>query len=115
MITSFQQLQDPEYHFQLVLPQEEKAIKSRLKALSKWCQGFLSGLGDTGITQKNIEEKSLLEALNDIFNITATQYDSLSLEKKDNNEFYYVDLVEHVRISILLIYTENIMGKNKVI
>jgi uncharacterized protein YgfB (UPF0149 family) len=107
-IKSFKQLQDccP----QLVLPKDESPMKKRLKSLSKWCQGFLSGLGETGITQKDIEQKELQEVLKDLFIITGVHHHVSKTKTINDDELHYAELVEHVRISTLLIYTENILG-----
>lgn len=113
MIETFQQLQDEHYSFQLLLPREGIFLKLRLKALIRWCQGFLSGLGDAGITEEDIEKKGLKEALNDIFEITTVQYNTREVVAGDQHaEFFYIDLVEHVKVSVMLIYTENVVSQN---
>jgi uncharacterized protein YgfB (UPF0149 family) len=111
-IKSFKQLQD--CCLQLVLPKDESSMKTRLKSLSKWCQGFLSGLGETGITQKDIDQKELHEALKDLFTITNVKSIVANAKTTNDDELHYIELVEHVRVSTLLIYTENFLGHSNI-
>lgn len=110
VVETFRQFQDQNYSFQLILPEDEKPLRFRIKALSRWCQGFLSGLGDVGFTQEDINQKKLQEVLKDIFSMTGTYYGS-SQSGAETDEFSYIELVEHIRMSAILIYTENILVK----
>jgi len=42
------QLQNTAFSFQLLLPDDEQSLSSRITALADWCMGFLFGLGVEG-------------------------------------------------------------------
>ena len=105
VIISFQQLQSPDCYFRLLLPDDEETLAKRSEALAKWCQYFLSGLGAAGISEEALKRGNLMEAVHDILNISAIDYYDIGHDQE--GEQSYFELVEHVRIAILLIYTEN--------
>jgi uncharacterized protein len=105
LVKLFQQLQDFNYSFDLVLPADTNSLNHRLKALGKWCQHFLSGLGQANFKPTS-SDADLSSALNQLFAISHVQSNQ---ETNEQNENHYMELCEHVRISVLFIYTENIM------
>jgi len=102
MVLSFQQLEDEEHNFQLLLPNDAEDIHFRIKTLSKWCESFLSGLGFSGFEIKEVERTDIKEALNDIAKIAQIKGDE---ENTDNDsEIAFNELVEYVRVAVMLIY-----------
>lgn len=109
MVISLEQLQDSDFEFQLILPDDDEKIKLRFEALSKWCQQFISGLGIGGINQKILDKTKLSEALYDISEIAKADYNQAKDE--DSAEASYIELAEYVRIAVLTFFTEMFSGK----
>lgn len=84
----------------LILPEDETLLSARLSALSDWCGGFLDGivLDNSGLSLPIVQE-----ALADLVNIkeVATQAKS-----SKTNESLYVEVVEFVKVAVLLIHAE---------
>ncbi|HEX4880956.1 MAG TPA: UPF0149 family protein [Porticoccaceae bacterium] len=90
-----------DYGFQLLLPTDEKPLPARVEALAAWCQGFLAGLGQSGVARSLGADTSA--ALNDLAAIGCA--DTL-LDGSEEDERDYAELVEYVRAAALLIDAE---------
>lgn len=95
-----QQLQNTDCSFQLYLPEDKEPLVMRLKALSLWCQAFLTGLGMAGIRQEDIAHQDIAEALKDLFEIAHLEDPSATDADKAEKDF--IELVEYVRIAVIL-------------
>ena len=90
-------LADGEYRFRLLLPDDALAISARLEALAQWCQGFLFALGYGGA------EGVKHEGLDDVAQIAQLE---LGAEETEENEVYFAELVEYVRVVVLQLAAE---------
>ena len=101
---SAKQLQEFSFEFHLLLPDDDQDIHVRTEALGLWCQGFLTGLKLTQIAIANREPGEVTDALNDIIEIAKINYEDT--EENDDNEGAYLELMEYVRLAVLMIYQE---------
>lgn len=92
--------------YTLFLPDDELDLSQRLRCLAAWCQGFLVGFG-TASAQKSISQFSpeTEEALKDIVNIANLSEDS-DTEEDEVNESSYAELVEYLKVAVLLMSSE---------
>lgn len=100
-----EQLEHPDFEFELLLPDDDiEEVSECIKALGAWCSGFMVGFG-TGA--KNLKDDQitaeLQEILKDLMEIGEVE-DSEYKEEEDENDFY--ELIEFVRTSSMLIFTE---------
>lgn len=98
------QLEDAEYGFTLLLPGEERPLHERAEALSEWCQGFLWGLGLGGMQDQAKLPGDVNEVMQDMAEISRLSFATAA----DNNEdeAAYAEIVEYVRMAVLLIFEE---------
>ncbi|MBQ4811753.1 hypothetical protein A7985_13425 [Pseudoalteromonas luteoviolacea] len=98
---------DPEYTFEVYLPQEEEALIDRANALVAWVSGFLLGFG---LKQKDYGKLSadVKEVISDFSEITKldTHFDDTEEDKQAFHE-----VVEYIRVSALLCFAE--MGREQ--
>jgi len=108
---TLKQLNDPTCDFQLLLPNDTEDLENRVHALGSWCQGFLFGLSMGGINDFRKLPENAAEISQDITEIAraGTSYD---LQGTDDDEKALENLIEYVRVGILLINEE--MHPNKV-
>lgn len=97
------ELNDTLLNFSLLIPEGENSLTARLEALKKWCDGFLFGIALAGI--KDIVElpEDSSEILQDIASISQATGDD---EEDDLSEVAYMDILEYVRMGVLLINEE---------
>jgi yecA family protein len=103
---SAQQLREFSFDFQLVLPTDEEDLVTRTEALTLWCQGFLTGLEFAHITIKGTQhpKNEVSEAINDLLEIAKVKFEDVVSSAED--EEAYIELVEYVRMAVLMIYQE---------
>ncbi len=92
-----------DFEFRILLPSDDKPITRRSCALSKWCAGFLSGFGSAGRFEQADLSKEVSEAFGDFSSIAAL---SDEVPEGEDNEADLMEIIEFVRISVLLIFTE---------
>lgn len=101
-----QEMASADSRYTLFLPDDETDMTQRVRALAGWCQGFLVGFGtasgQAGIGQFSAETE---EALKDIVSITSLS-DEFSQDEDESNENAYAELVEYLKVAVLLMSSE---------
>ncbi|EKD70030.1 MAG: hypothetical protein ACD_46C00666G0001 [uncultured bacterium] len=97
-------LNDFLFEFQLLLPSDKEELPLRAEALTMWCQGFLTGLKLTQVQIISREPSEMTEAINDIIEIAKMDYEEVVASEED--ETAYVELIEFVRMAVILIYQD---------
>jgi uncharacterized protein YgfB (UPF0149 family) len=88
--------------FQPLLPDDDRPLDERVRALAAWCSGYLYGLGRSGLLDQLPGD--LGEILQDFSEISrATLAAGEAGEKAERD---YAELVEFVRASVQLAYEE---------
>jgi yecA family protein len=97
------QTPDSALGFQPLLPQDGVALAGRGAELVGWCKGFLYGLGLTGHSLTSLGEEAR-EGLEDLAEITRLDLDAL--EDDERQEQALTELVEFVRVAVMLLHME---------
>lgn len=96
-------LENADFGFQLLLPDDDLAIGQRAEALGAWCQGFLTGFGlQGGQTNASLTEE-LRETLSDMEQIAQLELDP---EENEDSESDLMELHEYVRMAAMMIFSE---------
>ncbi|MDH5377903.1 MAG: UPF0149 family protein, partial [Gammaproteobacteria bacterium] len=99
-----EQLTGGNMNLSLFLRNDEEHLSDRVIDLSDWCQGFLYGLGVSGEEDYEQFPNSTQEVIQDIVDICNAAYESN--ESMEENESAYTEVVEYIRVGVLLIYSE---------
>lgn len=97
-------LQSFEFDFELFLPDDDAPLQVRAEALSDWCQGFMVALNRAGISEDQIATQDAKEALQHMMEISQLDYEVIDVSEKD--EEAYVEVMEYVRMAVLMIYSD---------
>ncbi len=103
--TTRRQLNDPGCEFELLLPDDDDDIEDRVNALGDWCQGFLVGLTLGGVSDFAPLPEDAREIIQDMVQI-ARAGASYEMTGSDEDEHAYAELVEYLRVGVLLINEE---------
>ncbi len=103
-VASAKQLEDFLFEFQLVLPADSEELPARAEALTLWCQGYLTGLKLAQIQLVERKPSEMTEAINDLIEIAKMNYEEVVASEED--EAAYIELVEYVRMAVILIYQD---------
>lgn len=95
-----QQLQNGDFAFALLLPDDEVDLELRTDAMAHWCQGFLMGLRYGGVTDFSKFSGELGEIIDDITEIS--QVTAGQLDYSEEEEQSYAELVEYLRVGVML-------------
>jgi uncharacterized protein YgfB (UPF0149 family) len=98
-------LQNGEFALVPSISDEDADLCERGVTLSQWAHGFLAGYGLSG--QKNTLSDETKQILRDFANISAMQAEMRALEDSNDNEADLTELVEYVRLSAMMMYTEH--------
>lgn len=99
------QLGQGNFEYALLMPDDDEPLSLRTDALSHWCQGFMMGLSYSGVSDPGQFSGETAEILGDIQEIS--QVSSASLENNEEEEQSYVELVEYLRVGVML-FCENL-------
>ena len=96
-------LEDGDYVFALLLPDDEQPLAERAGAFGSWCRGYLSGLGLTGIADLGALGEDAREFLADMQRFGLLAADAVGGE---DDEHAFAELTEFARIGVQLVRAE---------
>lgn len=97
-------IQDRDLGFQMLLSPDTETLERRLEELAEWCGGFLLGLAMGGIKEYKSLPGDIPELMEDLVEISrAGQYE---LGEEDEDENAYMELIEYVRMGVMLVRME---------
>jgi len=97
-------IDDPGLGLSLLLPDEAHSAQARIGAVSAWCQGFLYGVGVSGITPDRDLSDETREALSDIAEITRVDVSAVTDSEADEDAL--TELSEFLRVAAMLIHED---------
>lgn len=100
---TMRQLDSGDCHFQLMLPNDTQPLALRLGALGDWCEGYLAGLGLAGVRDSELLPPNTQEIIHDMVEISRV---GLNERPTDADEAAYAEVVEYVRVGVMLIKEE---------
>jgi uncharacterized protein len=96
------QLRGDSFALTLLLPDDDTPLEERIRCLSQWCQGFLTGFGSAGIPGRSPLSEESEEALSDLASIVRIDEDV----DDDSSEEDFMEIVEYVRMAAVALYME---------
>ena len=97
------QISSPEFGFRPFLPNDDHPIEFRCSELARWCQGFLYGIGASGRLDFRDVGADAREVISDLSAFTALG----SGGESEDLERDYCELVEYLRVGVMLINEES--------
>lgn len=97
-------MDDMNFTFEPLLPEDGASLTRRTQELAGWCEGFLHGVGTSGLQTDKTLSSDVADALRDLAKIS--QVDLADDEADEENEVYWNELVEYVKVAVLNVYTE---------
>ncbi|MGB2064627.1 UPF0149 family protein [Marinomonas gallaica] len=94
-----------EYALVPCMSDDDAPLSERGTTLAQWAHGFLAGYGLSG-HKPNLSDDAK-QVLQDFANISAMQADMEALEENNDNETDLIELVEYVRLSAMMLYSEH--------
>jgi uncharacterized protein len=99
-------LQDEEFTFLPLLPDEEEEIALRTASLASWCDGFLAGFAyATADSNGSALSQETGEILRDI--AAMAQAEPAEDESEEEAEDSYIELVEYLRVAVVNVFMDS--------
>lgn len=98
------QFSDERISFDMVLPDDEQPLEERAEALGQWCGAYLFGLSAGGVNRDTEMDADSQELLRDMAEISRVEFDEEEADIED--EIQYNELLEYIRVGVLLLNTE---------
>lgn len=95
---------DESFGFDVLLPADTAPLSVRTRALSAWCEGFLYGLALGGVREGGTKTDMVEEVMKDFYDISHAGF--VTEAPSEDDEVAYAEIVEYLRISVLLLYQE---------
>jgi len=102
------QLEDRDFAFALLLPEDGQPLSLRSAALFDWCRGFLGGFGLAAGQRPSLSEEGQ-EALADLARLAAAQPEDDG-EDDAGEEDALAEIEEFVRVAALLLHGDGALG-----
>lgn len=97
------QIQELEFSFHLLVPDEYNDLNVRAQAFSEWCEGFLQGLQTCQIVEGSFTDPEARETLMHFQDFSQLDYENLSVTEEDEKAF--MEIYEYARLAVLRIKT----------
>ncbi len=102
-------LQDEEFTFLPLLPDDEEEIALRTAALASWCDGFLAGFAYATAAQERNGGALSQEAGEVLRDIAAmAQAEPAADESEEEAEDSYIELVEYLRVAVVNVFMDSL-------
>lgn len=90
--------------FTPLLPDDEETLAARVAALAAWCEGFLFGLGASGLARDAQLSSEAREVLRDFAELARN--DAATEDGSEEDEMAYAEIVEYLRAGAQLVHDE---------
>ncbi len=90
--------------YTLFLPDDERPLPQRARALCDWCQGFLYGVGMVGVVDEGELSSEAREALHDLTEITRMDLNDMGEDEAE--EDFLLEVTEYVWVAASIIREE---------
>jgi len=107
-VATAHQLEDRDFAFALLMPDDGAPLSVRSAALFDWCRGFLGGFGLAAGERSSLSDEGR-EALSDLARLAAAQPDAED-EDDAGEEDALAELEEFVRVAVLLLHGDAALG-----
>jgi hypothetical protein len=102
-VVTRQQMNDAGMGFELFLPTDED-LQTQVEGMQEWCQGFGMGLAYAGIKDMKKLPEDSREWAEDVVRIGASG--DLDLEDEEESEDAFAEIVEYLRVGVLMMNEE---------
>ncbi|KGP62981.1 hypothetical protein EP47_02705 [Legionella norrlandica] len=104
---SQQQINNFDFEFEMLLPDDEEPLVVRAQAFSEWCEGFTQSLTIAGIGLEQFSEEDSQDALQHL--IEFAELDCESLEVGEEDEKALMEVSEYTRMAVLRLHSDLVM------
>jgi uncharacterized protein YgfB (UPF0149 family) len=111
VVGSLRMLEEPEFSFEPLLPDDDAPLEEQVQALALWCHGFVTGLGANApeLTKQGVpagEGGSVAEVVCDFVEISRAGLSEEEAAGQERADFALAELREYVRAGVQIVFEE---------
>jgi len=107
---SQQKMDEDNFSFEFLLPDDEQSISIRAQAFSEWCKGFTQSMLLVGVHPEQLFDEESQDAFVHLEEFSELDYESLQVNEEDEKAL--VEVSEYARMAVLRLYWDIKMNKN---
>ncbi|KTD33945.1 hypothetical protein Lmor_1927 [Legionella moravica] len=108
---SQQQINNFDFEFELLLPDENESLVERAQAFSEWCEGFTQGLTMAGVDADQFYEEEAQEALQHIIEFAELDCETLDVDEEDEKAL--MEVSEYARLAVIRLHGDLVMNERE--
>lgn len=108
---SQQQINNFDFEFQMLLPDDDSALIDRAQAFGEWCDGFNQGLSMAGISADEFYEEEAQEALQHMSEFAELDYEALDVSEEDERAL--MEVSEYARLAVIRLHGDLILNRRE--
>jgi uncharacterized protein YgfB (UPF0149 family) len=108
---SQQQINNFDFEFEMLLPDEEESLVERAQAFSEWCEGFTQGLNMAGVGLEQFYEEEAQEALQHIIEFAELDCETLDVDEEDEKAL--MEVSEYARLAVIRLHGDLVMNERE--
>ncbi|AMV12784.1 TPA: UPF0149 family protein [Legionella pneumophila] len=108
---SQQQINNFDFEFEMLLPDDDESLVTRAQAFSEWCEGFTQGLTIAGVGMEQFYEEESQDALQHL--IEFAELDCESLEVGEEDERALMEVSEYTRMAVLRLHSDLVLHERE--
>ncbi|MBI2785560.1 MAG: UPF0149 family protein [Legionella longbeachae] len=106
---SQQQINNFDFEFEMLLPDEEESLLVRARAFSEWCEGFTQALTLAGVSMDQFYDEETQDALQHLIEFAELDCDTLDVDEEDERAL--MEVSEYARMAVLRLHNDLITNK----
>lgn len=106
---SQQQIDQLDFSFEMLLPDDHEPLPDRVLAFSQWCDGFTQGMFQAGMELDSFEEEDSQEALQHLLEFAELDYSTADVSEEDEKAL--VEVSEYARMAVLRLHGDLQTGR----
>lgn len=95
-------IEEFDFSFQLLIPDDDAGLAARAQAFSDWCEGFTQGLTLSNVGFDHFHDQEAKNALGHIEEFAQLDHDSLTMDEDDESAL--MEIQEYTRLAVLRLY-----------
>ncbi|HHT9887525.1 TPA: UPF0149 family protein [Legionella pneumophila] len=108
---SQQQMNNFDFEFEMLLPDDDESLITRAQAFSEWCEGFTQGLTIAGVGMEQFYEEESQDALQHL--IEFAELDCETLEVGEEDERALMEVSEYTRMAVLRLHSDLVLHERE--
>ena len=108
---SQQQINNFDFDFEMLLPDDNESLVERAQAFSEWCEGFTQGLTMAGVGVDQFYEEEAQEALQHIIEFAELDCETLDVDEEDEKAL--MEVSEYARLAVIRLHGDLVMNERE--